>query len=84
MLQKVAKFRGISVSRYVLDPLPHLRCQDLSHNEQRVLTLVDLNECFKKYEYLDARIGVDTEENELSKVCRSKQAKTHPRSKIGL
>ena len=37
-----------------------------------------------KNAYLDAKIGVDTEENELSKVCRSKQAKTHPRSKFGL
>ena len=35
-------------------------------------------------EYLVAKIGVDTEENELSKVCRSKQAKTNPRSNFWL
>ena len=34
---------------------------------QRVLILVDLKNCFKN-EYLDAKIGVDTEENEPSKV----------------
>ena len=34
-------------------------------------------------EYLDAKIGFDTEENELSKVCRSKQAIPHPGHKSG-
>ena len=34
---------------------------------QRVLNLVDLEKCFKN-EYLVAKIGFDTEENEPSKV----------------
>ena len=34
--------------------------------------------------YLDAKIGFDSEENELSQVCLSKQAMTTPQSKIWL
>ena len=36
-----------------------------------------------KHEYLVANIGVDTAENELSKVCRSKQAIPTPGQKSG-
>ena len=50
---------------------------------QRIANLVDLEKCWKLNAYLDAKIGVDTEENELSKVCWSKQAIPTPGHKSG-
>ena len=35
---------------------------------QRIANFVDLEKCFKN-EYLVAKIGLDTDENEPSKVC---------------
>ena len=37
-----------------------------------------------KNAYLDAKIGVDTAENELSKVCLKQASDTHPRSEVWL
>ena len=52
---------------------------------QRLPILVDLEKFLMlQNEYLDAKIGFDSEENELSQVCLSKQAMTTPKSKIWL
>ena len=50
---------------------------------QRLAILVDLEKIMLQNEYLDAKIGFDSEENELSQVCLSKQAMITPGQKSG-